>query len=70
MSELVRAGAGIALLPRFYVDAGLADGSVVALLPDYTLDLIYIHALFVPGRDRLPKVRLFIDALRAHFGAI
>jgi DNA-binding transcriptional LysR family regulator len=66
--ELVRRGAGLAPLPLFYVDDDLAAGRLTTVSCGYTIDPIAIHAVFVPGRDLLPKVRLFVDFLVDLFG--
>lgn len=67
---LIRAGAGIAAMPRFYIDEDLDRGALVRLLPDYRFERFPVQAVFIPGRERLPKVRLFIDFIAAHFASV
>lgn len=59
-------GIGIAILPVFYVADHLKNGSLISLLPDYTTwpdrD---IHAVFMPNRYLLVRLRLFVDHIAA-----
>jgi DNA-binding transcriptional LysR family regulator len=62
-----RGGVGIASLPRFMVEQDLADGTLVALLPDWAMRSLGIHAA-VPTRKHLPaRTRALLDHLRATF---
>lgn len=57
------AGIGIAMLPDFAVADQLANGALVALLPDWEPSPHPIHALYL-SRDHLPAAaRAFIDYL-------
>jgi DNA-binding transcriptional LysR family regulator len=61
--DLARAGAGMALVPRYLVEAALAEKSLVEVLPRTefrgpTVHLCYAHRELVP-----PRVRQFIEAL-------
>ena len=62
-------GCGIALLPTFIVGPYLQTGKLQRILPDWTLPERAIHAIYPPNRHLAAKVRLFIDAMVAHFGA-
>lgn len=62
----VEAGAGIGLMPEFTARAALAAGSVVQVLPDWSMCEPYTgtaHAVYVPGRHMALKVRALIDFL-------
>ncbi len=61
----VAEGAGLAVLPDFSVRADLAAGRLVRLYPDWATARTAIHALLPPGRHVAPKVRAFLDLLRA-----
>ncbi len=63
--ELLLAGLGVGILPGFMVDADLAAGRLVHLLPDHTPRARYenLYALYPPSRQGNPKVRAFIDWL-------
>jgi DNA-binding transcriptional LysR family regulator len=55
------AGAGIALLTDFMVNADIAAGSLVQLLPEWRSRAIEIHAVY-PARQNLPpRLSLFLD---------
>lgn len=63
--ELLLAGLGCGILPGFMVDADIASGRLVALLPKHTPQARYtsLFALYLPSRHGNPKVRVFIDWL-------
>jgi DNA-binding transcriptional LysR family regulator len=59
--EAVRAGIGIGQLTRYAIEADLARGSLVALLPQYNSARLKLY-LYYPQRRTLPlRVRRFID---------
>ncbi|WP_322029447.1 LysR family transcriptional regulator [Paraburkholderia sp. J76] len=61
----VRRGMGIGILPLFSAVQGLLDGSLVRVLPDYTLQKMHIFALF-PSRHFVDaKTRTWVDCLRS-----
>ncbi|GAB7524520.1 LysR family transcriptional regulator [Paraburkholderia sp. 2C] len=64
-----RNGAGIALLSDFTVQADLDAGRLVRVYTDWSSPALPVHALFPPGKHTPPKVRTFVDTLRAHVGA-
>ena len=58
---------GIAMLPRYLLDAYLADGRLVPLLADWQLPEHSIYALY-PSKDKLPQaVRALLDFLAERF---
>ncbi|MBY4768661.1 LysR family transcriptional regulator [Burkholderia ambifaria] len=60
-------GMGIAVLPDFLVEADLADGRLLALLPDYRLEDLEMNIAY-PSRRHFPrKTRLFVDHLVEYF---
>ena len=63
------AGLGIALLPQYATAAAFADGRLVPVLADIVSELPGNERwlLWPPGRDRLPKARVFIDHVVALF---
>jgi DNA-binding transcriptional LysR family regulator len=63
------AGGGVAALTNFSVGEDVAAARLVRLLPDWSTPAAGIHALFPPARYTSPKVREFVDALRAHIGS-
>ena len=63
--ELVLAGAGIALLPRLSAESALAAGTLVHVLPSYASPRVNLYLLHRGGRFVAPKVRVFVDFVRA-----
>ncbi|WP_043693182.1 LysR family transcriptional regulator [Luteibacter sp. 9133] len=61
--RFVLEGMGISVLPDYVVNADLASGRLVALLPGFTLPEGGVHAVY-PGRQPPVKVRAFIDLLK------
>ncbi|GAP37788.1 LysR family transcriptional regulator [Piscinibacter sakaiensis] len=64
LTELARAGSGIAMVPLQSAEAAVADGSLRAVLPDWRLPGSPLWAVF-PGRRLMPaRTRAFLDALQ------
>lgn len=64
--EIAVAGGGLAILPDFAVAESVASGRLLHVLPRWQLPSGGIHAVFPTARQRRPKIRFFIDALRDH----
>jgi DNA-binding transcriptional LysR family regulator len=60
-----KAGLGIAVASRWMSRAELEAGEVVAILSDYQLDWVELHAVYPGGRRPSLKVRTFSDYLAA-----
>ena len=58
-------GAGIAFLPTFVCGEALRGGRLARVLPDWSDDEGAVNVICPPGRNLLPKVRVFIDDLVA-----
>jgi DNA-binding transcriptional LysR family regulator len=56
-------GVGVAMLPYFMVRAGLANGLLEQLLPEYGSPESLVHAVFPSRRGLVPAVRGLLDAL-------
>ena len=63
---LAEEGLGLANVTDFAVRAQLANGSLIAVLRDFTADRIPFRALWPSGRMTPPKVRVFVDFLHQH----
>ncbi|UTH75080.1 LysR family transcriptional regulator [Chromobacterium sp. IIBBL 290-4] len=62
-------GIGIVLQPRFLLEKALADGSLVAILPDYDWHCLDLSVVY-PVRRHVPgKVRAFVEYLEERFSA-
>ena len=61
-------GAGIELQPTFLIEAELASGSLVEVLPQYRALELGIYAVYPSRKFVLPKVRALLDFLSARLG--
>ncbi len=68
--SLARSGFGVALLASWLVDADIASGRLVALLPEFKAPPAPIRALTPPGRRVPARVRALLEHLRAESHAI
>ncbi|MFP6789339.1 MAG: LysR family transcriptional regulator [Thalassolituus sp.] len=57
---------GIVQLPDYYVTTAIASGKLVSVLNSYQPENEGIWALYPPGRQHSPKVRMLIDYLVEH----
>ena len=60
-------GAGIALLPTYFVSSELARGKLVRLLPDYEPERMGIHALYLSRVHQPLLLRLMLDFLAERY---
>ncbi|WP_067063230.1 LysR family transcriptional regulator [Roseateles chitosanitabidus] len=63
--EAVVRGAGLSILPDYAVADELASGTLIPVLPRWSLPVGGIHAVFPTARFRPAKVRAFVDVLIA-----
>lgn len=68
LREAALAGAGIAMLPTYFVTAELARGRLVRLLPDHEPEVLGIHAVILSRQHQPRPLKLLIDFLAEHFG--
>lgn len=59
----LRAGLGIGVMPQSRLKRGVADGTLVEVLPGCRLEQVGLFALMPAGRHRLPRIRVFVDWL-------
>ncbi|AYC32283.1 LysR family transcriptional regulator [Pseudomonas cavernae] len=64
MTESVRAGMGIGALPIYSAASGLRDGSLVRVLPDYSLHHLNVFALYASRQYLDAKIRTWVEFLR------
>lgn len=65
--EAARQHAGIAMLPRYLVQADLTNGSLVEILPEYTPETLSIYAIFSSHKHMPVTLRTFLDFLVSAF---
>ncbi|AYC33765.1 LysR family transcriptional regulator [Pseudomonas cavernae] len=64
MTEAIRCGMGIGVLPVYSAVDGLCDGSLVRVLPHYRLQRLNVYALY-PSRQYLDaKIKTWVEFLR------
>jgi DNA-binding transcriptional LysR family regulator len=61
-------GVGITITPSFMTGPGFAGGLLEPVLLDWNLPTFRVYAVHPHGRFVSPKVRVFVDALRAAYG--
>jgi DNA-binding transcriptional LysR family regulator len=61
------AGVGIADLPEYLVARDLAEGRLVRVLPAVPRIIRGVYVVYAPSPFTPSKVRLFVEALKAHF---
>lgn len=61
---LLQAGSGISVLDEFSAAAPLQSGTLVRVLPGWSLPKGGVHAVYPPGRHVPVKVRAFVDFYR------
>ncbi|MBK7150586.1 MAG: LysR family transcriptional regulator [Sandaracinaceae bacterium] len=64
------AGVGVVQLPGMVMCDEVASGSLVPLLPEWTLPHHVVHLVFPSRRGLLPSVRALIDFLAAEFAQL
>jgi DNA-binding transcriptional LysR family regulator len=69
MVALASAGLGIGVTALGVVPRELALGTLVQVLPDWTLPSIDLHAVYAPGRVVSRAARSLVDYLAASFAA-
>lgn len=62
--EAVRQGAGLSVLPDFAVADDLKNGTLIQVLPRWSLPSGGIHAVFPTARFRPAKVKAFVDLMQ------
>lgn len=67
LRRAVLSGAGIGMLPTYYLGDDLRQGRLVRLLPDYEPDLMGIHAIYLSRQHQPLALRLLVDFLVERF---
>lgn len=67
--DALRAGFGVSLVPRVYVQADLDSGALQAVLPDWAPVQTEVYAVYPSRRHMVAKVRALVDFLVDELGA-
>ena len=70
LKEATLMGVGASVMPRWFIDRELADGSLVDLLPGWRAPTLGIHVAYLPGRHQPRRLRTFLNAIAAAIPAI
>ena len=62
--RLILSGAGLGIVSGYLCAPGLADGSLIHLLPDWSLPSVEISLVFPSRRELSPAVRAFADFMK------
>ena len=68
LARAAREGLGVVMLPTFIVGDDLRAGNLECLFPDWKTDMGGVYAIYPHGRHLSPRLRAFVDFLRARFG--
>jgi DNA-binding transcriptional LysR family regulator len=71
--EAVLAGEGLAILPTYLCAGAIADGRLRSIFDDFesiTSFGRHVYACYTPNRVRVPKVRVFLEALEERFSPV
>lgn len=60
-------GAGIGMLPIYYLGNDLRNGHLIPLLPEYAPEALGIHAIYLSRQHQPLALRLLVDFLAARF---
>lgn len=68
LRQAALAGAGIAMLPTYFVGDDLARGRLVRLLPEHEPEALGVHAVYLSRQHQPQPLKLLIDFLAERFG--
>ncbi|MEP9375330.1 LysR family transcriptional regulator [Aquabacter sp. CN5-332] len=64
MLDAAIAGSGIAMLASYMVSDAVREGSLKIVLRDFIAPATPVFVVYLPGRQRAPRVQLFLDVLK------
>jgi DNA-binding transcriptional LysR family regulator len=67
LRRAVLCGAGIAMLPTYYLGDAVRAGRLVHLLPDHEPEVLGIHAIYLSRQHQPLALRLLVDFLAARY---
>lgn len=65
--QLVRAGAGVAVVPEYLAEPHIANGELVNVLADWTVDPINVFVVWPPNAPRDGLIKHLVNFLREGF---
>ncbi|RFB93710.1 LysR family transcriptional regulator [Rhizobium leguminosarum bv. trifolii] len=65
VSAFTYRGHGIGLLPSTYCDDKIRSGDLIRLLPDWSSEEIFVHAVYPTRRFMPARLQVFLDTLKA-----
>ncbi|WP_039853117.1 LysR family transcriptional regulator [Hylemonella gracilis] len=68
LKQAALAGAGIAMLPTYFVVEEMRRGALVRVLPDHEPEALGIHALYLSRQHQPLPLKLLVDFLAERFG--
>jgi DNA-binding transcriptional LysR family regulator len=68
LRQAALAGAGIAMLPTYFIGDDLRRGALVRLLPDHEPEPMGIHAVYLSRQHQPQPLKLLIEFLADRFG--
>ena len=68
LMSAMRAGVGIGLAPSFMSSEDVESGRLEPVLPDWLVPEFQVCAVYPHRRFLSPKVRVFVEAMRAVYG--
>lgn len=67
LRQAAEVGSGIATLPTFLGEVGVRRGTLVRVLPSWSMDTSTLSALWPTTHHTSPRIRAFVDAAAAFF---
>lgn len=68
LKRAVLSGAGIGMLPTYYIGDDLRQRRLIQLLPDYEPEVMGIHAIYLSRQHQPLALRLLVDFLAERYG--
>ena len=68
LKQAIVDGLGIAVLPDYMSRQEVASGTLVNILPDWSMSDLDVYALYPKHRAKIPKVKVFLDFISELYG--
>jgi DNA-binding transcriptional LysR family regulator len=68
--QAMLAGLGMVQVPSFLIATAVTEGRLVEVLRDFAAPPVPLAVMFPPGRERSPKIRVFINAITELLSAL